>query len=100
MPQTVRDNHARHRYELDVGEGVAFINYRRSGRVVTMTHAQVPPELAGRGLGTALVRGALELVRAQDERVVARCPFVVAYVAKHHETQDLLADPDAGSPAG
>jgi uncharacterized protein len=97
MPQTVCDNHARHRYELDVGEGVAFINYRRSGLVVTMTHAEVPRALAGRGLGTALLRGALELVREQGGKVVAQCPFVAAYIARHRESQDLLAGPDPGA---
>jgi len=49
-----------------------------------------PPELSGRGVASKLVRGALELVRAQGLKVVAKCPFVSAYMGKHPEFNDLL----------
>ena len=38
-----------------------------------------------------LVRGALEAVRARGLKVVPRCDFVRAYMAKHPEFGDLLA---------
>jgi uncharacterized protein len=87
----VRDNAARRRYELDVEGGQAFIDYRRNGNVVTMLHAEVPAALEGHGIGSALVRGALELVRTQGERIVPACPFVAAFVARHREFEDLVA---------
>jgi len=40
-----------------------------------------------------LARGALEAVRAQGLKVVATCPFVSAYIAKHPEFADLLLSP-------
>ena len=89
--RTVRDNLARERYELDVDGGVAFIDYDRKGGVVTLLHTEVPPASQGRGIGSELVRGALELVREQGEKVVPRCPFVAHYVRKHADVQDLLA---------
>jgi uncharacterized protein len=89
----VTDNPARQRYELDTDGGVAFIDYRRDGGVVTMLHAEVPPDMQRRGIGSTLARGALDLVRARGEKVIPRCPFVVAYVHKHPEVQDLLAKP-------
>jgi uncharacterized protein len=89
----VRDNRARRRYELDVADGVAFIDYDRNGNVVTMLHAEVPIALRQGGIGSRLVRGALELVREQGEKVVPRCPFVADYVHKHSDVQDLLAKP-------
>jgi predicted GNAT family acetyltransferase len=46
--------------------------------------------LNGRGIGSALVRGALEQVRARGLKVVAKCPFVSAYMSKHPEFSDLL----------
>ncbi len=91
MSHSVRDNPARRRYELDVPGGQAFIDYRRDAGIVTMLHAEVPPELEGRGIGSALVKGALDLVRGQGERVVPACPFVAAYIRKHPAYQDLLA---------
>ncbi|MGB6450525.1 MAG: GNAT family N-acetyltransferase [Steroidobacteraceae bacterium] len=90
---TVRDNQTRRRYELDVPGGQAFIDYRRDAGVVTMAHAEVPPELQGRGIGSVLVKGALDLARGQGEHVIAACPFVAAYLRRHPEYRDLLAAP-------
>jgi len=91
MPDSVRDNPQRRRYELDVEGGVAFIDYRRNDGIVTMIHAEVPHALRGGGVGSELVRGALALVRRHGDRVVPACPFVAYYVRRHPEVHDLLA---------
>lgn len=91
MTDTVRDDAAHRRYELDVAAGVAFIDYVRDGRNVIMTHAEVPLALRGGGVGSALVQGALALVRERGEKLVPLCPFVARYVQRHPETRDLLA---------
>lgn len=87
----VRDVLARQRYELDAGDACAFIDYRRTGGVVTMTHAEVPTALRGRGIGSILVAGALALVRERGEKVVPRCPFIEHYMRRHPAVHDLLA---------
>jgi predicted GNAT family acetyltransferase len=92
MTDTVRDDSARQRYELEVEGGLAFIDYLRDGRNVLMTHAEVPLALRGGGIGSALVKGALALVRERGEKVVPLCPFVAQYMRRHSETVDLLAD--------
>ena len=91
MTNTVRDVSGRRRYELEVGGGLAFIDYRRNGRIVTMTHAEVPAELRGAGVGSVLVKGALALVRERGEKVVPLCSFVAHYIQRHPESHDLLA---------
>ena len=45
--------------------------------------------LRGRGIASELVRGALELIRADGSKVVAGCGFVVDYLRKHPEFADL-----------
>lgn len=93
MRDGVRDDSARQRFELDAGGGaLAFIDYLRDGRKVIMTHAEVPPALRGGGVGAALVKGALALVRERGEQVVPVCPFIAQYMRRHPETRDLLAD--------
>ncbi len=57
MTHTVRDNPALSRYEMPVEGGIAFVDYRRAPGVVTLLYAEVPPALAGRGLGAELARG-------------------------------------------
>ncbi len=86
----VRDNAGKHRFELDVGGHTAMAYYNLSPGVITFTHTEVPPALSGRGVGSRLARGALDLVRAQNLKVVANCPFIGGYIGKHAEYQDLL----------
>jgi predicted GNAT family acetyltransferase len=81
----------RRRYEMLVGDAVAFINYRREGNVVALTHAEVPAALNGRGIGSALVRGTLEQIKAAGEQVRPLCSFVAAYMDRHPEYEALRA---------
>ena len=86
----VRQNTQHHRFELDVEGHTALAHYRLAPGVITFTHTEVPKELSGRGIGSQLARGALEAARAQGLKVVAECPFVAGYIAKHPEYSDLL----------
>ena len=88
---SVIDNTARSRYEYEVEGHTAYIDYRRANGVVSLTHAAVPPELEGRGIGSAMVRGTLDLIRGRGEKVIPACSFVAAFIRKHAEYQDLLA---------
>ncbi len=85
----VRDNKAQSRFELDVEGALAFANYRRTPDTVIITHTETPRSLRGRGIASELVRGALELIRADGLKVVAGCGFVVDYLQKHPEFADL-----------
>ena len=69
---------------------IEILHEPRDGGVITIMHTEVPKELNGKGIGSALVRGLLEIVRAQGLRVVALCPFVAGYIAKHPEYADFL----------
>lgn len=89
--EPVRDNTEKKRFELEVEGHVAFSQYHRVGDKLVMLHTEVPPELGGRGIGSALVRGELEAARSRGLKVIARCPFVAAYIKKHPEFADLLA---------
>jgi predicted GNAT family acetyltransferase len=51
----------------------------------------VPKELNGRGIGSRLVRGVLDIARAEGLKVRPLCPFVAAYIDKHPEYADLRA---------
>ena len=90
MTDTVRNNTAEHRYELTVEGHLAATYYQIANGVITFVHTEVPDALAGRGVGSKLVKGALDQVRSQSLKVVAQCPFVKAYIEKHAEYADLL----------
>jgi len=90
MSDTVLDNATQHRFELVVNGHTAAAYYELDGDIITFVHTEVPAELGGQGVGSRLVRGALDHVRAKGWKVVAQCPFVKAYIGKHAEYQDLL----------
>ena len=90
-PSTVRDNRAEAEFELVVDGHRAVAAYQIEGDTIVFTHTVVPPEMEGRGVGSKLIRGALDLVRDRGLKVVPQCPFVRAYMEKHPETRDLLA---------
>ena len=87
----VRDNKANSRFEIDVEGGVAFANYRLTPQAVIITHTETPRALRGRGIASELVKGALDLIRADGHKVIAGCGFVVDYLRKHPEEADLVA---------
>ena len=87
----VRHNAANNRFELDVEGGHALAFYRLADGVITITHTEVPAALRGRGIGSQMMRGVLDSVRALGFKVVPRCPFVADYMNRHPEFADLLA---------
>ena len=86
----VINSRAHHRYELVVEGHLAATYYKLEDGVITFIHTEVPPELGGKGVGSRLIKGALDQVRADGLKVVAQCPFVKAYIEKHPDYQDLL----------
>ena len=90
MP-AVRDNKALQRFELDAEGQVAFAIYRLTPQAIIITHTETPRALRGRGIASELVKGALDMIRADGHKVIAGCGFVVDYLNKHPEYRDLMA---------
>jgi uncharacterized protein len=93
MPDpVVKDNPESARYEVLLDDDVVgFIAYRRTGDVVSMTHAEVDSEHEGHGIGSALAQGALDDVRARGLQVEPRCPFVADYIERHPAYADIVS---------
>jgi predicted GNAT family acetyltransferase len=91
---TVLDVPDRSRFELHVdGRLAGFAQYRLKPGLVVFTHTEVDDAFEGRGLGSTLVRGALDTVRQRGLSVRPDCPFVRAYVARHPgEYLDLVPE--------
>lgn len=53
-------------------------------------HTGVPDALAGRGLGKALVKHAVEAARTENKRIIPLCPYAKALIARTPEWQDVL----------
>ena len=84
------DNVAHNRYELIVDHHKAIVVYERTPGTIRFIHPVVPKELEGRGIGSRLARHVLDKARADGEKVIPQCPFIAAWLSKHHEYDDLL----------
>jgi uncharacterized protein len=91
VEQVVRDNPDKSRFEIDLGDGsLAIADYKLHPGKIAFVHTAVPPEHAGRGVGSKLIRFALASARDRGLRVIPICPFFAAYIRDHAEEQDLL----------
>jgi predicted GNAT family acetyltransferase len=94
---TVKNNVQSRSYDALVDGKVAgsIIYEQADERRVIFTHSFVEPKFRGRGVGSALVRGALEDVRTKGLTLTNFCDFVAHYIDAHPEYADLL---DAAHP--
>lgn len=90
MDNAVLENTAASRFELAVGDEMAVAYYRcEEGRYV-LNHTEVPQALSGQGLGTRLAQGVFKMLGERNARVIAKCPFMSAFAAKHPEYNAML----------
>ena len=89
---SVQDNRAELRYELvRGGEVLGFLLYRIEPDGVVLVHTDVDPAYEGQGLGSVLVKGALDDLRERGVRAVPLCPFVRAYIRRLPEYAPVSA---------
>lgn len=87
---TVVDNPAEKRFEAQTPHGPAILTYQREAGRIFLLHTEVPDALEGRGVGSSLVRTALDQARSEGIGVVPYCAFVQAYLQRHPEYQELV----------
>ncbi|KAA9331770.1 GNAT family N-acetyltransferase [Adhaeribacter soli] len=69
-----------------------MIEYEKLGeKHLDLYHTEVDPELEGKGVARVLVQRALEYCRQQNYQVTPTCTYVAAYIKRHPEFQDLVA---------
>jgi predicted GNAT family acetyltransferase len=91
MDFEVHRDDARRRYYASIDGHEAQIRFAPAGAgTLDFQHTEVAPELRGRGVAETLVRHALDDVRARGEQIIATCPFVKAFLARHPEYQALV----------
>ncbi|MDX9996537.1 MAG: GNAT family N-acetyltransferase [Phenylobacterium sp.] len=78
------------RFEVQLGEDVAFAEYRRLASGIMFPHTEVPPAFEGKGVGSKIVRTALEWARTEGQKVMPTCPFVAGWIRKHPDYHDLV----------
>jgi uncharacterized protein len=86
----ITDNTSLHRFELHERGETAFLLYERTPGAVRLIHTEVPGALRGKGVGSRLVAGVLNLVEQNGFKVIPVCPFVIEYLKRHLECLDIV----------
>src|SRR4051812_943818 len=87
----VRENAAEQRFEIWIGaEQAGLTVYQEHGDTLRFVHTEIDDRFGGQGLGSVLIREALDTVRARGAQVLPYCTFVRAFIAKHPDYLDLV----------
>lgn len=91
MADEIVNNKSMRRYELPIANEAVAVTYYSldDGRVVQL-HTEVPNEFGGQGIGKRLVHAVFETLKAEGKRVIAKCPFMASYAARHPEYAAML----------
>ena len=91
-PRVEHDEQAR-RYSLRAGTTVlSEITYARTGDTVAFEHTTTPVHHRGNGYAAALTGAALDDLRDRGRQLVPDCPYTRAYLRRHPDQQDLVAE--------
>ena len=91
MALTITDAPDRRRFEIAVdGVVVGFAQYRRRPGIISFIYTEIDTSFEGEGLGTLLVKVALDIARAEGLAVLPYCPFVQGFIDRHREYLDLV----------
>lgn len=79
------------RFEAHVdGEVAGVIAYEeRAGRVIAL-HTEVEDRYKGKGVGSRLVSGMVDLLRQDGRALQPVCPFVSAWLERHPDRADVV----------
>ena len=89
----IRNNPEKDRYEAWLGDELAgYAEYELRDDTITFVHTVVEDKFEGEGVGSTLVREALDGVRRDGElEVVVKCPFIREWIGRHPDYEYLLA---------
>jgi predicted GNAT family acetyltransferase len=91
MEVKISENKEKKRFEAMVDGATAVIEYIRAEDKMYLTHTEVPKQLEGKGVASAMAKQVLEQIKVEGLQLVPLCPFIAAYLKRHPEWKEILA---------
>ena len=86
MGISILKNDGLNRFEIySVGELAGFAEFKIKNQMISYTHTEIDPKFGGQGLGSQLIKEALDEALEQDLQVAPYCSFVSTYIRKNSE---------------
>lgn len=87
--QTITDNAALGRFELESEGKLAYADYRLENDLLIIPYVYADPALRGKGTAGQLMDGVLAKAKEQGWKVRPICGYAAAYIQRHAEYRDL-----------
>ena len=91
-PIIIVNNEKEQQFQVRADGELASLEYRFYKGDIALMHTEVPDQLGGRGIASALAEFALIYARDHKMPVIVYCPFVAGYLKKHPEYQALVVN--------
>jgi len=88
----IRHNPEASRFEAVVDGMLCRSDYRMHGDTMMLVHTEVPRQLEGHGIASALVKASFAHAKENGLDVLPVCSYVRAWVQRHPEVAPLLAE--------
>ena len=86
MSISILKNEELNRFEIySDGELAGFADFKIENQMISYTHTEIDPKFGGKGLGSQLIKEALDEALEQNLEVAPYCSFVSAYIKKNSE---------------
>jgi uncharacterized protein len=82
-------NEAEERFETWIDGQLSKLDYMQEGNSMVITHVGVHPEHRGQGVAGKITEVALEYARKKSFRVIPMCPYVVTFIRRNPQYEDL-----------
>lgn len=86
----VIDNKEKHRYEVDLGTDIAYMEYRFQNKTKVLMHTYVPEKYRGKGNAAKFIQQVLENHRNAKSQVMVNCAAVSRFLREHPEYNDVV----------
>ena len=85
----VEHNEAKKRFEITLGQEVAFAEYSVEGDEMIFTHTEVPRQFRGRGIAQKLVLAGFDVASKERLKIVPLCSYAARVLQDHPEYHGL-----------
>lgn len=86
MSNSILKNDELNRFEIyRDGELAGFAEFKIENQIISYTHTEIDTKFGGQGLGSQLIKEALDEALEQDLQVAPYCSFVSAFIKKNSE---------------
>ena len=83
-------NPSTNRYEMSVDGQIVHADVRRDKDRLYIDYVYAPPELRGKGAASQFMTQLMDIVRAEQLKVVPICGYAASWLERHQEYTDLI----------